>query len=67
LVKTSYPEIASYSQAELGRTEVRSDGSVHLRLTIRGSNGHSVAAHYQMVWEGGVWKVQGVVTGAAPA
>jgi hypothetical protein len=67
MVKTSYPEIASYSQAELGRAEVRSGGSMHLHLTIRGSNGHRVAALYQMVWERGAWKVQGVVTGAAPA
>ena len=61
MVRGSYPEIARSAFAALAETREAPDGSVYLRLVIRGANGRSIDAVYEMVVEEGAWKINGVV------
>ncbi len=62
MVKSGYPEIARSTAALVGQTETAPDGHVYIRLRIRGSNGNSIEALYDMVWEDGRWRINGVAT-----
>ena len=66
MVKTGYPEIARSTYAVVAGSQASTSGNVYVRLKIRGVNGHSVEAVYEMVWEGGAWKINGVVTRPDP-
>ena len=66
MVKDGYPEIARSAFALVSETRVAPDGHVYLRVKIRGANGNSVEALYDMVWEGGRWRINGVVTKPDP-
>jgi len=61
MVRTGYPEIARSSSAALADIREAPDGPVYLRLVIRGANGRSIDAVYEMVVEEGAWKINGVV------
>jgi hypothetical protein len=39
---------------------------VYLRLKIRGANGNDIEAVYELVWEGGRFRINGVVTRLDP-
>ncbi len=38
------------------------DGRLYLLMRVRGANGRGVEAVYEMVLEGGEWRINGVVT-----
>ena len=61
MVKGGYPEIARSAFAHVAERHAAPDGRVYLRLKIRGQNGNSVEAVYEMVWEDGRWRINGVV------
>jgi hypothetical protein len=61
MVKTGYPEIAQSASAHVTESRVEPDGHVHLRLKIRGQNGKNIEALYDMIWEDGRFRINGVV------
>src|SRR6266567_2477676 len=60
MVKNGYPEIARSTFASVAGSTVAPNGHVYLQIKIRGSNGHSIEALYEMVLENGQWKINGV-------
>ena len=66
MVKTGYPEIADSARARLVERRAAPDGHVFLLLKIRGTNGRQIEAIYEMVWEAGTWKINGVVARPDP-
>jgi ABC-type transporter MlaC component len=60
MVKTGYPEIARSTFASVAGSAVAPNGHVYLSVKIRGSNGNSVEALYELVLENGEWKINGV-------
>ncbi len=66
MVRSGYPEIAQSAAADVEASRQTGDGQVYLRLRIRGANGRSVEAVYEMVREGRDWKVNGVIARVAP-
>jgi hypothetical protein len=66
MVKSGYPEIANSVRATVIATRVGPDGHVYLVIKIRGANGQPVQAIYDMVREGGIWKINGVVAQPDP-
>lgn len=65
MVRGGYPQIARSTDAWV--TEVRRgpDGSLYVRLRIRGADGVFIEALYELVWEELGWRINGVV--AKPA
>ena len=61
MVRRGYPEIARSTFATFVKTELAPDGAAYVTVTIRGANGHSIEALYELVWQDG-WKINGVVT-----
>ena len=66
MVKSGYPEIADSVRAHVIASQPGPDGHVYLVIKIRGANGQHVEAMYDMVSEGGSWKVNGVVAKPDP-
>ena len=66
MVRSGYPEIARSTFALISRSEASPDGHVHIRVRVRGANGNGVEALYDMVWEDGSWRINGVVTKPDP-
>ena len=66
MVKGGYPEIARSTFALVSRTEVAPDGHVYVNVKIRGANGNSIEALYDMVRENDGWRINGVVTKPDP-
>jgi hypothetical protein len=66
MVKRGYPEIAESTRARVADTQLVPDGHVYIRLKIRGANGHHIEAVYEMVHEGGAWKINGVMARPDP-
>jgi hypothetical protein len=66
MVKNGYPEIARSTFAVVAESEVAPDGHAYLRVKVRGANGNSIEAVYDMVWEGGRWRINGVVARPDP-
>ncbi len=62
MVRGGYPEIASSTFYSVGQTRAEADGLVYVRVKIRGANGKSIEALYEMVREPGGWKINGVQT-----
>src|SRR6266566_7705797 len=60
MVKNGYPEIARSTFASVAASTVAPNGHVYLQIKIRGSNGNSIEALYEMVLESGQWKINGV-------
>ena len=61
MVKSGYPEIADSARALVAERRIAPDGHVLLVLKIRGANGRHIEALYDMVWEAGTWRINGVV------
>ena len=61
MVRGGYPEIARSVFAVVAEGERAPNGNVYLVLKIRGANGVSVEAVYEMVTKTDGWKINGVV------
>jgi hypothetical protein len=61
MVRRGYPEIAQSTFAAVTRTELESPGLAYVTVKIRGANGQSIEALYELVWEDD-WKINGVAT-----
>jgi hypothetical protein len=66
MVRRGYPEIAESTRAHVAERTLGPDGHAYLRLKIRGANGQRVEAVYEMVQEGGTWRINGVVARPDP-
>ena len=66
MVKVGYPEIAHSTFASIAASTVAPNGHVYLQIKIRGSNGNSVEAIYELVLESGQWKINGVTARPDP-
>jgi hypothetical protein len=66
MVKAGYPEIADSVSAAVAEARTAPDGTVFLRLLIRGANGKSVEAIYEVIREQGDWKINAVVARPDP-
>ena len=66
MVKSGYPEIARSTFAVIARSEVGPDGHLYVSVKIRGANGNSIEAVYDMVQEAGGWRINGVATKPDP-
>jgi hypothetical protein len=66
MVKTGYPEIAQSTFAAIGTSAVAPNGHVYLSVKIRGANGNSIEAFYELVLESGQWKINGVTAKPDP-
>jgi hypothetical protein len=61
MVRRGYPEIARSSFAAVVKTELPSEGVAYVTVKIRGANGQSIEALYELTWEDD-WKISGVMT-----
>jgi hypothetical protein len=61
MVRRGYPEIARSTFAAVVKTELVPEGAAYVTVKIRGANGQSVEALYELVWQDG-WRINGVVT-----
>jgi uncharacterized protein DUF4864 len=66
MVKMGYPEIAYSTFASIAASTVAPDGHVYLQIKIRGANGNSIEALYELVRESGQWKINSVTTKPDP-
>ena len=66
MVKGGYPEIARSAFALVAESQVAPDGHVYLRVKVRGANGNSIEAVYDMVHEAAGWRINGVATKPDP-
>jgi hypothetical protein len=61
MVRRGYPEIARSIFAAVIKTELAPHGAAYVTVKIRGANGQSIEALYELVWQDG-WKINGVAT-----
>lgn len=61
MVTTGYPEIAKSTSAYVADGRHGPDESVQLVVKIRGANGNVIEALYELVREGGVFRINGVL------
>jgi hypothetical protein len=61
MVTHGYPEIARSTSARVAGGRVAPDGTLYIVMKIRGANGNAVEAIYEMVREGGSFRINGVV------
>ena len=66
MVKTGYPEIAHSTFAAIAASAVAPNGYVYLSVKVRGANGNSIEAFYELVLESGQWKINGVTAKPDP-
>ena len=66
MVRQGYPEIAHSTFALIVHSALGPDGHVYVRVRIRGANGNSIEAVYDMVQEAGSWRINGVATRPDP-
>jgi uncharacterized protein DUF4864 len=60
MVKNGYPEIARSTFATVAGSTMAPNGHAYLSIKIRGANGNSIEALYELVLENGQWKINGV-------
>jgi hypothetical protein len=60
MVKNCYPEIARSTFATVAGSTMAPNGHAYLQIKIRGANGNSIEALYELVLENGQWKINGV-------
>jgi Domain of unknown function (DUF4864) len=66
MVKMGYPEIAHSTFATIAASAVAPNGHVYLSVKIRGANGNSIEAYYELVLESDQWKINGVTARPDP-
>ncbi len=62
MVRGGYPEIARSVSALIGRATRGPNGRLYLQVRVRGANGQSIEAVYELLLENGQWRINGVVT-----
>src|SRR5262249_44537814 len=62
MVRGGYPEIARSVSGIVTDGRLQPDGHAWITLVIRGVNGRTVEAIYELVWEDGQWRINGVAT-----
>ena len=62
MVRSGYPEIARSVRANVDGSKRGDTGELYLFVHVYGQNGRAVEAVYEMVKEGGAWRINGVVT-----
>jgi Domain of unknown function (DUF4864) len=62
MVRGGYPEIAQSTSATIDGSRRGDAGEIYLFIRIHGENGRDIEAVYEMVPEGGGWRINGVVT-----
>jgi hypothetical protein len=60
MVRNGYPEIARSTFATVAGSTMAPNGHAYLSIRIRGANGNSIEALYELVLENGQWKINGV-------
>jgi hypothetical protein len=65
MVRGGYPEIAAPASVAVDGHEAGPNGAVFVFVRVWGANGRAVQAVYELVPEGGAFRVNGVVTRAA--
>ena len=66
MVKGGYPEIAQSIFAAVVSSAVAPDGHAYVAVKVRGTNGNSIEAFYELVLESGQWKINGVASKPDP-
>ena len=66
MVKGGYPEIAQSIFAAVVSSAVAPDGHAYVAVKVRGTNGNSIEAFYELVLESGQWKINGVTAKPDP-
>ena len=66
MVKRGYPEIADSVRAHVAGTRVSADDHVYVVVKVRGANGQQIEALYEVIREGGAWKINAVVSKPDP-
>jgi hypothetical protein len=61
MVRSDYPEIAQSTLADVLDTELQPGGRAYVKVRIRGANGQTIEALYELVWQG-EWRINGVAT-----
>jgi len=64
MVRGGYPEIAHSASATIGGSRRGDAGEIYLFVRVLGDNGRAIEAVYELVPEGGGWRINGVVTRA---
>jgi len=62
MVRGGYPEIARSVRANIDGSKRGDGGELYLFLHVQGDNGRAIEAVYELVKEGGAWRINGVVT-----
>lgn len=66
MVKGGYPEIAESAFAAIVSSAIAPDGHAYVAVKVRGANGKSIEAFYDLVLESGQWKINGVASKPDP-
>jgi len=66
MVRGGYPEIAESAFAAIVSSGIASDGHAYVAVKVRGANGKSIEAFYDLVLESGEWKINGVASKPDP-
>ena len=66
MVKGGYPEIAQSAFASIVSSTLAPDGHAYVAVKVRGTNGKSIEAYYDLVLESGQWKINGVASRPDP-
>jgi hypothetical protein len=61
MVRSGYPEIARSILADVIGTELEPGGRAYVAVKIRGVNGNTIEALYELIWQDG-WRINGVAT-----
>ncbi|HEY7653711.1 MAG TPA: DUF4864 domain-containing protein [Methylomirabilota bacterium] len=61
MVRRGYPEIARSIVADVIGMELQPGGRAYVTVRIRGANGQTIEALYELVWQD-AWKIDGVAT-----
>lgn len=61
MVTRGYPEIARSTSAHVASAHPGADGAIYLLMKIRGANGNAIEAVYELVREGGSFRINSVV------
>jgi hypothetical protein len=61
MVRMGYPEIARSTGADVTATELQPGGVAYVAVRVRGANGQTIDALYELVWQG-AWRINAVVT-----
>jgi hypothetical protein len=67
MVRGGYPEIAHSASATIDGSRRGDAGEIYLFIRVVGDSGRAIEAVYELVSEGGGWRINGVVTRPDPS